>query len=262
MSEDRFNRLRLLEALLFASKEPLGESELSRFFPEGTDIPGLVEELTGLYANRGVNVVTLGQRWAFRSASDLAPLMRIETEVQRKLSRAALETLAIVAYHQPVTRGEIEEIRGVALSKGTLDTLLEAGFIRPRGRRRTPGRPVTWGTSAFFLDHFQLESLDALPGVEELKAAGLIEKRPAITALGARGLLPKAGAEENGDGGDDEEETDGEALSADFGEDLVPENAPEDAPEDSETSEDAGEAQESDSDAEEEAGGSSSASSR
>ena len=260
MSEDRFNQLRLLEALLFASAEPLGEGDLKRFFPEDTDISALVEELTGLYANRGVNVVRLGQRWAFRSASDLAPLMRIETEVQRKLSRAALETLAIVAYHQPVTRGEIEEIRGVALSKGTLDTLLEAGFIRPRGRRRTPGRPVTWGTSAFFLDHFQLESLDALPGIEELKAAGLIEKRPAITALGARGLLPKAGEGEDSEGDEDDEESAGEALSADFGEDLVPEDAPEDAPDDS--SEDTGEEEGPDSDAEEEAGETSSASSR
>lgn len=228
MSEDRFNQIRLLEALFFASKEPLGTADLQRFFPEETDLAALIEELVGLYANRGVNLVKLGQRWAFRSASDLAPQMRIETEVQRKLSRAALETLAIVAYHQPVTRGEIEEIRGVALSKGTLDTLLEAGFIRPRGRRRTPGRPVTWGTSAFFLDHFQLESLDALPGVEELKAAGLIEKRPAIAALGARGLLPKAGEVEAEDGGEAEAEED-EALAPEFGEDLVPEDAEEEA---------------------------------
>lgn len=271
MSGDRFNQIRLLEALLFASKEPLGEAELKRFFPEESDLPALVEELTGLYANRGVNVVRLGQRWAFRSASDLAPLMRIETEVQRKLSRAALETLAIVAYHQPVTRGEIEEIRGVALSKGTLDTLLEAGFIRPRGRRRTPGRPVTWGTSAFFLDHFQLESLDALPGVEELKAAGLIEKRPAITALGARGLLPKAGEESENE--DDEDETDEEeALSAEFGEDLIPEDAEEDQAEEAtggsheesteeETAEEAARDEREDED-EEEAGETSSASSR
>lgn len=255
MSEDRFNQLRLLEALLFASKEPLGEGELKRFFPEDADIPELVEELAGLYASRGVNLVKLGQRWAFRSASDLAPLMRIETEMQRKLSRAALETLAIVAYHQPVTRGEIEEIRGVALSKGTLDTLLEAGFIRPRGRRRTPGRPVTWGTSAFFLDQFQLESLDSLPGVEELKAAGLIDKRPAITALGARGLLPKAvegddTEEESRD--EDDEGGEEEALSPEFGEDLLPEDAEEEhdsAPDSAEESE-------------EEAEGTSSASSR
>jgi segregation and condensation protein B len=259
MSEDRFNQIRLLEALLFASKEPLGEGDLKRFFPEETDIPALVEELTNLYANRGVNVVPLGQRWAFRSASDLAPQMRIETEVQRKLSRAALETLAIVAYHQPVTRGEIEEIRGVALSKGTLDTLLEAGFIRPRGRRRTPGRPVTWGTSAFFLDHFQLESLDALPGVEELKAAGLIDKRPAITALGARGLLPKAGEAVENEDAEDEGGDDEEALSAEFGEDLVPEDAEEDRPEeDAEASSEAPPEEES----EEEAGETSSASSR
>ena len=250
MSEDRFNQIRLLEALLFASKEPLGEGDLKRFFPEESDIPALVEELTGLYANRGVNVVKLGQRWAFRSASDLAPLMRIETEVQRKLSRAALETLAIVAYHQPVTRGEIEEIRGVALSKGTLDTLLEAGFIRPRGRRRTPGRPVTWGTSAFFLDQFQLENLDSLPGVEELKAAGLIDKRPAITALGARGLLPKAGEEAESEDSDDESGEEEEALSAEFGEDLMPEDAEEDQPDDPSESQAADEAEETPEEAE------------
>ncbi len=256
MTDDHFNRLRLLEALLFASKEPLGESDLRRFFAEDANLSSLIEELAGLYANRGVNLVQLGQRWAFRSAADLAPLMRIETEVQRKLSRAALETLAIVAYHQPVTRGEIEEIRGVALSKGTLDTLLEAGFIRPRGRRRTPGRPVTWGTSEFFLDHFQLDSLDALPGVEELKAAGLIEKRPAITALGARGLLPKSG---EGDAEDTEDETgeEEESLSQEFGEDLVPEDAPEDAPEEAGAPEEAEEGETG-----EEAGESSSASSR
>lgn len=219
MSLDRFQQLRLLEALLFASAEPLGRAELSRFLPEEADLPGLLAELQGLYANRGVVLERQGERWAFRTAPDLAPLMQLETETRRKLSRAAVDTLAIVAYHQPVTRGEIEEIRGVALSKGTLDTLLEAGWIKPRGRRQTPGRPLTWGTTPAFLDHFGLESLKELPGLEELKAAGLLDTRPAITALGERGLLPPAGPAPG--------EEDAEELDDDFGETLLPEDAEE-----------------------------------
>jgi len=223
VSLDRFQQLRLLEALLFASAEPLGRAELSRFLPEEADLPGLLAELQGLYANRGVVLERqgerTGERWAFRTAPDLAPLMQLETETRRKLSRAAVDTLAIVAYHQPVTRGEIEEIRGVALSKGTLDTLLEAGWIKPRGRRQTPGRPLTWGTTPAFLDHFGLESLRELPGLEELKAAGLLDTRPAITALGERGLLPPAGPAP----GEEEEDE----LDDDFGEALLPEDAEE-----------------------------------
>jgi len=223
VSLDRFQQLRLLEALLFASAEPLGRAELSRFLPEEADLPGLLAELQGLYANRGVVLERqgerTGERWAFRTAPDLAPLMQLETETRRKLSRAAVDTLAIVAYHQPVTRGEIEEIRGVALSKGTLDTLLEAGWIKPRGRRQTPGRPLTWGTTPAFLDHFGLESLKELPGLEELKAAGLLDTRPAITALGERGLLPPAGPAPG--------EEDAEELDDDFGEALLPEDAEE-----------------------------------
>ena len=157
-------------------------------------------------------------------------MMQIETTVARKLSRAATETLAIVAYHQPVTRAEIEEIRGVALSRGTLDTLLEASWIKPRGRRRTPGRPVTWGTTDTFLDHFGLESLDSLPGVAELKAAGLIDSRPAITALGGRGRLLDPGevgvdtgdlAMAEDDLEDDEDFTDELPLAAGFGDNLL-----------------------------------------
>ena len=147
MSEDRFQSLRLLEAMLFANDQPVGETALAARLPEGTPVPALLEELAGLYANRGVNLVCRDGGWAFRTAPDLGGLLQIEKEVVRKLSRAAVETLAIIAYHQPVTRAEIEEIRGVALSKGTLDTLLEVGWIRPRGRRQTPGRPVTWATS-------------------------------------------------------------------------------------------------------------------
>ncbi len=189
MSSERFEDLRLLEALLFASCEPMAPAQLARHFPDGTDIPKLLEELQALYANRGVNLVQLDKSWAFRTAPDLGGRMTIETNVQKKLSRAAIETLAIIAYHQPVTRAEIEEIRGVAMSKGTLDSLLEAGWIRPKGRRRTPGRPVTWATSEAFLDHFGLESLEALPGLDELKAAGLLDARPAVS-IGRLGQLP------------------------------------------------------------------------
>ncbi len=220
---DRFEQLRLLEAILFASAEPLGAAQLGRHLPEDTDLASLMQELAALYANRGVNLVQAGDRWAFRTASDLAPLMQVEHKVVRKLSRAALETLAVIAYHQPVTRGEIEEVRGVALSKGTLDTLLEAGWVKPKGRRRTPGRPVTWATTADFLDHFGLEGLDALPGLAELKAAGLLDARPAISAMGERG-----GLVDNEDASppardDDEPEEGGpwDLLAAEFGEELL-----------------------------------------
>ena len=185
----RFEQMRLLEAILFASEEPLGPAQLARHLPEGADLPGMIEELTGLYANRGVNLVQVGSCWAFRTSSDLAPLMKLESKTTRKLSRVAMETLAIIAYHQPVTRAEVEEIRGVALSRVPRDILLEAGWIKPKGRRRTPGRPVTWGTTEGFLDHFGLSSLEALPGVEELKAAGLLDSRPAAAALSSRGRL-------------------------------------------------------------------------
>jgi segregation and condensation protein B len=226
-----FDNLRLVEALLFASAEPLAPAQLARFLPDDCKLDRLLADLEALYANRGVNLVKRGGRWAFRTAEDLAPRMELEQQVTRKLSRVALETLAVISYHQPVTRAEIEEIRGVALSKGTLDALLEIGWIRPKGRRRTPGRPVTWGTSESFLDHFGLESLDALPGVEELKAAGLLDARPALTALSDRGLLPAAGSiEQERVEGEDDDESDSEMIEGSerelleetFGEDLLP----------------------------------------
>jgi segregation and condensation protein B len=187
-----------------------------------------------------VSLTRVGERWAFRTAADLAPLMRIETSVRRKLSRAAVETLAVVAYHQPVTRAEIEEIRGVGLSRGTLDVLLEAGWIKPRGRRKVPGRPVTWGTTPAFLDQMGLEDLDSLPGRDELKAAGLLDTRPAIAVLASRGELE----EEAGDAEEDGEDSlaADEALAADFGDDLVAE--PDDGA--SEAGRDAGDERESD----------------
>ena len=196
MTDDRFQLLRLLEAVLFATSEPLSEKELGGRMPEGADIPGLLQELKDLYANRGVHLMAFEDRWAFRTAPDLAPKFHVEREVMRKLSRAAIETLAIIAYHQPVTRAEIEEIRGVAISKGTLDMLLEIGWIKPKGRRETPGRPVTWATTDLFLEHFGLESCEALPGVEELKAAGLLDARASVATLGAQGTLPNGAAVE------------------------------------------------------------------
>jgi segregation and condensation protein B len=169
--------LRILEALLFASQEPLGTEAFAPFLGEGADVAGLLTRLAQRYATRGVNLVKRGDKWAFRTAEDLGFLLRREETESRNLSRAALETLAIIAYHQPATRAEVEEVRGVATGKGTLDLLMEAGWIRMRGRRRTPGRPVTYGTTEAFLDHFSLESLADLPGLEELKGAGLLSNR-------------------------------------------------------------------------------------
>jgi len=169
--------VRMAEAIVFASAEPVSEKALAARLPDGLDIAEIMRELQRLYQNRGVTLVRVGQAWAFRTAGDLAFLMSRDAVQQKKLSRAALEVLAIIAYHQPVTRAEIEEIRGVETSKGTLDTLMETGWVRMRGRRRAPGRPVTYGTTESFLDHFGLEELRDLPGIEELKGAGLLSPR-------------------------------------------------------------------------------------
>ncbi|MGE4527677.1 MAG: SMC-Scp complex subunit ScpB [Rhodospirillaceae bacterium] len=183
---DAFDAERLIEAVLFASAEPVAEASLAARLPEGCDLAATLAALSARYAGRGVEVVRRGNAWALRTAPDLAPRLHLEVPTQRKLSRAAIEVLAIVAYHQPVTRAEIEEMRGVALSRGTLDVLLEAGWVRPAGRRQTPGRPMTWATTPGFLDHFALQSLADLPGVEELKAAGLLDTRPAMIAYAAQ----------------------------------------------------------------------------
>jgi segregation and condensation protein B len=166
--------LRILEALLFASEAPLAPEQMGQYLSAGVSVAALLRELQQRYATRGVNLVRRGDKWAFRTAEDLGYLLRREQQDLRPLSRAALETLSIIAYHQPTTRAEIEEVRGVATGKGTIDLLMEAGWVRMRGRRRTPGRPVTYGTTIDFLDHFGLESLGDLPGLEELKGAGLL----------------------------------------------------------------------------------------
>ncbi|HTV67024.1 MAG TPA: SMC-Scp complex subunit ScpB [Rhizobiaceae bacterium] len=169
--------MRMAEAIVFASAEPVTDKQLVARLPEGIDVPVVMDELKAAYEKRGVNLVRIGEAWAFRTAGDLSFLMSRDTVQQKKLSRAALEVLAIIAYHQPVTRAEIEDIRGVETSKGTLDTLLETEWVRMRGRRKTPGRPVTYGTTEKFLDHFQLEQVRDLPGIEELKGAGLLSAR-------------------------------------------------------------------------------------
>lgn len=175
--------IRILEALLFASAEPLSTKDLHERLPEGADVGGALMALQKFYEGRGVNLVQLDGHWVFRTAADLAEVLAVEKDVNKKLSRAALESLAIIAYHQPVTRAEIENIRGVVTHKGTLDVLIEAGWVKPGRRRETPGRPLTWVTTTEFLDQFNLESVMDLPGLDDLRASGLLDRRPAIEAI-------------------------------------------------------------------------------
>ncbi len=178
--------MRLVEALIFASATAVTERSIKERLDESADVTSILGKLKALYKGRGVELTRAGNRWFFRTAPDLGDRLKLEKMVPRKLTRAGTETLAIIAYHQPVTRAEIEEIRGVVISKGTIDILLEEGWIKPKGRRHTPGRPVTWGTSDAFLDHFGLESLNDLPGIDELKAAGLLDSRQGLAAYNAR----------------------------------------------------------------------------
>ena len=177
-SSVNIEHLRMTEALLFAASEPLDAKALGSTLPDGADVPALLEELQRVYEGRGVTLVCVAEKWQFRTAPDLAFLLRKEKPEQRRLSRAAIETMAIVAYHQPVTRAEIEDIRGVMLSKGTIDALMEVGWVKIRGRKRTPGRPVTYGTTEAFLVQFGLENVSHLPGMDKLKAAGFLEAIP------------------------------------------------------------------------------------
>ncbi|MBL8692352.1 MAG: SMC-Scp complex subunit ScpB [Rhodospirillaceae bacterium] len=172
---------RLIEAVLFAASHPVSEEDLAQRLPEGTELASVLTEIETMYDGRGVTLTKISGKWAFRTAPDLAAALSPEQQVQRKLSRAAVETLAIIAYHQPITRAEVEQVRGVALSKGTLDMLMEATWIKPKGRRQAPGRPVTWVTTDEFLEHFGLDRIEDLPNLDELRAAGLLDHRGGIT---------------------------------------------------------------------------------
>lgn len=183
MDQEQTQQLRMLEAILFASAEPLSPQSILERLPEGTDLNVLLPELKKNYEGRGVEVTEVDGQWALRTPADVGEALTIEREVTKKLSKAALETLAIVAYHQPITRAEIENIRGVATHRGTLDILMELGWVKPGRRRETPGRPLTWVTTTDFLDHFQLESLMDLPGLDDLKASGLLDRRAAIETI-------------------------------------------------------------------------------
>ena len=183
-ADESGHHLRILEAMLFAADEPMDRKSLLEKLPDGADIDVLMARLAERYGSRGVNVIAVANGWAFRTAPDLAAHLTVHRTVKRRLSRAALETLAIISYHQPVTRTEVEEIRGVSLSRGTLDQLLEAGWVKPKGRRRTPGRPLTWVTTDEFLTHFGLDNLADLPGVEELKSTGLLQAHSLVIGGG------------------------------------------------------------------------------
>ncbi len=176
-AETRQEAVRIAEALLFAATEPLDDAEIAKHMAAGVDVRSVLEELREHYTGRGVNLARVAKRWYFRTAPDLGWLLSRDQQDQKKLSKAALETLAIVAYHQPVTRAEIEDIRGVTISRGTIDVLMETGWVRLRGRRKAPGRPVTYGTTESFLLHFGLENITDLPGLDELKSAGLFDGR-------------------------------------------------------------------------------------
>ena len=174
---EHMDNLRVLEALLFAASEPLDAESMKARLPKGSNLNKLLSLLKAQYENRGVNLVKTGNKWSFKTAQNLSSMMKKEKIVQRKLSKAATETLSIIAYHQPVTRAEVEDIRGVHFSPGTLDVLMELNWVRPIGRKKVPGRPIIYGTTERFLEYFQLEQVSDLPGLEELKAAGLLESR-------------------------------------------------------------------------------------
>jgi segregation and condensation protein B len=217
--EERLEDLRIVEALLFASSTPLDEEWLAKHLRHGSDIVSVIADIKAAYASRGVNLVRVAGKWVFRTAEDLGYLLERQSVEERRLSRAALETLSIIAYHQPVTRAEIEEIRGVTTSAGTLDILMEAGWIRPRGRRRAPGKPLTYGTTDSFLAHFGLDGVKDLPGLADLKAQGLLDGHlppgfavpdPTMVASLMPDELPlEDGAEEEPASEDDDEEEEG-----------------------------------------------------
>ena len=204
------NNIRLLEALLFASSEPISAQELHERIGGGADVGAMLMELQKTYAQRGVNLIEVQGLWVFRTAVDLAGALNVEKQVSKKLSRAAMETLAIIAYHQPVTRAEIENIRGVATHKGALDALMEMGWVKPGRRRETLGRPLTWVSTAGFLDHFSLENIVDLPGMDEMKSSGLLDRRPAIDTVHQDDLFAGQGGEESVE--DDKEYMEAEGI--------------------------------------------------
>lgn len=209
---ERALHARLIEGLLFASPDALDEAAIAERLPAGADVAGVLEALKGHYENRGVQLVRVAGRWRFQTASDVAPILEMRRVEQRKLSRAALETLAIIAYHQPCTRAEIEDIRGVVVSKGSLDQLLEIGWVRLRGRKRdAPGRPVLFATTPAFLEHFGLESVSDLPGLSDLRAAGLLDAR----------LPPGFNVPTPADAGSEADDDDENEESADFSQDFL-----------------------------------------
>jgi segregation and condensation protein B len=192
--------VRAVEATLFAAAEPLSADDIAAYVGDGVDVSAALAELEASYAGRGIELVERGRRWHFQTAADLAHILRREREESRKLSRAAVETLAIIAYHEPVSRAEIEAIRGVQISRGTLDVLMEAGWVRPAGRREVPGRPLTFATTQEFLTHFGLQSRRDLPGIDDLKAAGLLDPvDTALERLGLEGVLDEAELETDGE---------------------------------------------------------------
>ena len=230
---------RIVEAILFAATAPQSEERLAERLPDGTDVAALLDELRQDYAKGGVNLIRVAGGWAFRTAEDLAPHLRLETKVGRRLSRAAVETLAIIAYHQPATRTEVEEIRGVSVSRGSFEMLLELGWIRPMGRRRTPGRPTTWGTTPAFLEHFGLADIADLPGIDELKASGLLDARPAVSVIrgdsepdsgadrgigGGGGIFARLENSDDDDGGEVDDATDADNI--DDGDEIDDQFAP------------------------------------
>ncbi|CAN5269705.1 SMC-Scp complex subunit ScpB [soil metagenome] len=216
MTLDPLFTQRCIEALLFAAAEPLSFDDLAKRLPEGADIGAALADLHGRYAGRGIELVQVAGRWRFQTATDLAFLMTEEREEPRRLSKAAQETLAIIAYHQPVTRAEIEAVRGVQASRGTLDVLLELGLVRMRGRRRSPGRPVTFGTTDAFLEHYGLANLADLPGIAEMRAAGLLslDLPPGFSVPDPMGLRP----------GEDEDPLDDGDETPEFAQDFLGES--------------------------------------
>jgi segregation and condensation protein B len=191
MSTNDAELIKCLEAVIFSSEKPLQASDMNKWLPnlDEATILKLLNALKQDYVGRGIELCDNGGYWSFKTAPELSDLLQTEIEVERKLSRAAMETLAIIAYHQPLTRAEIENIRGVATGRGTLDILIESAWVKPGRRRETPGRPLTWVTTSGFLAHFNLESITDLPGIDDLKSAGLLDRRPSIETLPSSGEL-------------------------------------------------------------------------